>query len=59
MMLHVGQDTSLSLLLRAGCLLVTPILANKDQTTPMIRPPPSAAAADQPDIKPVKRPKME
>jgi hypothetical protein len=59
MMLHVGQDTSLSLLLRAGCLLVTPILATKDQTTPMIRPPPSAAAADQPDIKPVKRPKME
>jgi hypothetical protein len=74
MMLYVGQDTSLSLLLRAGCLQVTPVLA---KSTQLIRPPLSpsvpaapivaaaaaaaAAAADDQDIKPcpIKRPKME
>ncbi len=68
MMLYVGQDTSLSLLLRAGCLQVTPIMATKDTSTQLIRPPllpsarpvvadekaPAAAAADDDDqdIKP-------
>jgi hypothetical protein len=75
MMLYVGQDTSLSLLLRAGCLQVTPIMATKDTSTQLIRPPllpsarpvvadekaPAAAAADDQDIKPcpIKCPKLE
>lgn len=38
MMLHVGKDTCLSLLLRAGCLQVTPFMATKEQVNQMIRP---------------------
>ena len=40
MMLHVGQDTSLSLLLRAGCLTVAAVVVTKEQLTQMIPPPP-------------------
>jgi hypothetical protein len=40
MMLYVGRDSSLSLLLRSGCLKVTPFLATKEQVTQMIHPPP-------------------
>ena len=39
MMLHVGRDTSLSLLLRAGCLKVTPFTVTKAQVAQMFRPP--------------------
>lgn len=38
MMLHIGQDTSLSLLLRSGCLKMTPFLLTKQQVTQLIPP---------------------
>ena len=37
MMLHVGKDTSLSLLLRSGCLRVTSFTVNQDQMAQLIR----------------------
>jgi hypothetical protein len=41
MMLHVGQDTSLSLLIRAGCLHVTSFMVNQDQMAQLIPSAPS------------------
>jgi hypothetical protein len=39
MMLHVGRDTSLSLLLRAGCLHVTSFMVTKDQMAQLLPSP--------------------
>ncbi len=51
MMMYVGRGTSLSLLLRSGCLLVTPFVATQEQVTQLIRlptpPPPPVPAADE------------
>ena len=59
MMLHVGRNTSLSLLLRAGCLKVTAFVVTKEQISRVLRPPPrappaspaSSAAAEEQDGK--------
>jgi hypothetical protein len=47
MMLYVGRDSSLSLLLRCGCLQVTPFMATREQVTQLIRPPPPYDEQDQ------------
>jgi hypothetical protein len=44
MMLHVGRDTSLTLLLRAGCLEVTSFIVNKEQTSRLLPPGQPAAS---------------
>jgi hypothetical protein len=44
MMLHVGQATSLTLLLRAGCLEVTSFLVNKEQVARLLPPAQPAAS---------------
>ncbi len=38
MMLHVGRDASLSLLLRSGCLQVTPLMVTSKQAAQLMRP---------------------
>jgi hypothetical protein len=44
MMLHVGRNASLSLLLRSGCLQVTPLMVTSEQATQLMG---STAAADE------------
>jgi len=54
MMMYVGRVTSLSMLLRSGCLLVTPFVATQEQVTQLIRlptpPPPPSDVSDDDDM---------
>ena len=49
MMLQVGKDTSLSLLLRAGCLQITSFAVSKEQSTQMLTPPAQPVDDDDDD----------
>jgi len=50
MLLHVGRDTTLSMLLRSGCLAVQPDALTQDQLNRMLilSPPPSDVEDDDP-----------